>query len=79
MVTDKWAEFLGWRGITPGDECQECGGTGWITYGSRATYWGGIGGAAMTPGVCNKCWGSGSRSIIWPSHKLLRTGLRQGT
>lgn len=79
MATEKWNEFLKWRGIEPGDECLMCDGTGWVTYGSTATYWGGVGRAAMTPGACNKCWGSGRRSVIWPSHKLLRTGPRQGT
>lgn len=48
-----WA--LRWRGIEPGEECPECGGSGWIVYGSTATYMGGIGGAAMTPGACNVC------------------------
>lgn len=69
-----WA--LRWRGIEPGEECPECGGSGWIVYGSTATYMGGIGGAAMTPGACNVCWGSGRRDTIWPSHKAMRLSAR---
>lgn len=49
--------------------CPRCFGDGWIAYGSTATYHGGMGGAAMTPGVCDKCWGSGLEHTIWPSHK----------
>jgi len=58
---------LEWRGIdTP---CTKCGGTGYVVYGSTATFWGGIGGQAMTKDVCNKCWGSGDMHRPWPSHK----------
>ena len=58
---------LEWRGID--SPCPTCTGTGYIVYGSTSTYWGGIGGAAMTKGVCNKCWGSGDSEVTWPSHK----------
>ena len=58
---------LEWRGID--SPCPTCLGTGYIVYGSTSTYWGGIGGAAMTKGVCNKCWGSGDSEVTWPSHK----------
>ena len=65
---DDFAErFLDWRGVD--DPCKACGGTGYLVYGSTSTYWGGIGGAAMTKGVCNKCWGSGEKDRPWPSHK----------
>ena len=63
-----WA--LDWRGIeTP---CPECGGSGVKTYGSTATWHGGVGGQAMTMGVCDKCWGSGDKHHPWPSHRLLK-------
>ncbi len=58
---------LEWRGIEY--PCPKCGGSGYIVYGSTSTYWGGIGGAAMTKGVCNQCWGSGEEHRPWPSHK----------
>jgi hypothetical protein len=56
------ALFLEWRDISPKDACRECQGSGRKVYGSTAQWRGGIGGAAMTPGVCDACWGSGSAS-----------------
>jgi len=58
---------LAWRGVEPEDACPECDGSGKITYGSTATYRGGIGGQALTLDICNKCWGSGDRFRHWPS------------
>ena len=57
----QWA--LEWRDIeTP---CEQCGGTGRHTYGSTSTWRGGIGGCAMTSGVCDRCWGSGDEHRHW--------------
>lgn len=56
------ALFLEWRDIPPGDACRGCQGSGRKVYGSTSQWRGGIGGAAMTPGVCDACWGSGSAS-----------------
>lgn len=53
--------------IIEGDFCLECNGSGYKLYGSTATWRGGIGGQAMTTSVCDKCWGSGSKSKPWPS------------
>lgn len=53
--------------IEEGDFCPECNGSGYKLYGSTATWRGGIGGQAMTTSVCDKCWGSGSKSKTWPS------------
>lgn len=53
--------------IEEGDFCPECNGSGYKTYGSTATWRGGIGGQAMTTSVCDQCWGSGSKSNPWPS------------
>lgn len=39
--------------------CARCTGLGSRTYGSTTTWRGGIGGQAMKPDVCDKCWGSG--------------------
>lgn len=62
------SELLEWeRGIE--DPCKKCGGSGYIWYGSTSTYWGGVGGSAITKGVCDKCWGSGEENRPWPSHK----------
>ncbi len=59
------------RMIEPEDQCPACGGSGYVVYGSTATWRGGVGGQALTEGVCDKCWGSGNRHRPWPSHRLL--------
>lgn len=57
------------RGIAHHDAaCPQCSGSGIKLYGSTATWRGGIGGAAMTNDVCDKCWGSGTTNP-WPSHR----------
>ncbi len=57
-----YEQFLDWRGINPDydDVCPKCGGRGRRTYPSTATWHGGIGGQALTPDVCDECWGSGA-------------------
>ena len=61
--------LLSWRGLIDGEQCENCGGSGVVAYGSTATWRGGIGGAAMTNDVCDKCWGSGDKFKPWPSHR----------
>lgn len=53
--------FLQWRGIQPDDACVRCDGAGRISYSNTSTWRHGIGGQAITPGVCDACWGSGDR------------------
>lgn len=54
---ESFKEFLEIRGIdTP---CKACGGMGVRSYGCTSTWKGGIGGQMITPGTCDKCWGSG--------------------
>ena len=61
---------LDWRGIQDEEAvCNECSGSGVKSYGDTSTYHGGVGGQAITLGVCNHCWGSGNRYKPWPSHK----------
>ena len=63
----RWA--LEWRGVeTP---CRACGGAGSRTYGSTATWRGGVGGAAMTADVCDRCWGSGDEHGRWVDLRLM--------
>lgn len=50
---------LSWRDVQ--DPCENCQGSGKRLYGSTSTWRGGIGGAAMTTDVCDKCWGSGDK------------------
>lgn len=56
--------------------CIRCHGDGIRLYGSTATWRGGIGGAAMTYGVCNLCWGSGIKDKPWPSHREFEETLK---
>lgn len=58
-------KFAAWRNLEPDDVCLECSGSGVKTYGSTATWTGGIGGQVMTSAVCDQCWGSGSKSMPW--------------
>ena len=51
--------------------CERCGGYGSIVYGNTATWRGGIGGNALTAGVCDHCWGSGDADKPWPSWREL--------
>jgi len=55
--------------IDPEDFCEACGGSGYQTYGSTATWRGGVGGQSMTTDVCCECWGSGDKHRPWPSHR----------
>lgn len=52
--------------------CQGCQGAGERVYGSTATWRGGIGGAAMTLGVCDTCWGSGDSAHPWENLRKLQ-------
>lgn len=59
-----WIEFNG-------RACGACMGLGIRSYSSTATWRSGCGGQAITPGVCDQCWGSGSADRPWPSHRML--------
>jgi len=75
---DEWyALFLEYRGINPDYDkvCPDCGGSGCKVYGSTSTWHGGIGGQAITSGVCNKCWGSGKINSPWANLKQLENKL----
>lgn len=59
---------LDWRGID--DPCSICGGSGVRAYSATSTWrGGGVGGQAITSGVCDTCWGSGDRNQPWQSHR----------
>jgi hypothetical protein len=51
--------LLGAVRLVLGVGCPRCGGVGRKSYGSTATWRGGIGGQAITEGVCDGCWGTG--------------------
>jgi hypothetical protein len=63
-------DFLRWRQIEA--PCETCHGSGGRVYGSTATWRGGMGGAAMTYDVCDRCWGSGDRGSPWTDLRRLR-------
>lgn len=61
-------DFLDWRNIIPGNQCDECGGAGGYFYANTATWRrAGVAGQAITYDVCDKCWGSGDKTRPWPS------------
>ena len=63
----QWLEQM--RGIE--SRCSRCDGFGCRAYGSTTTWRGGIGGQAITGGVCDKCWGSGDESRPWMNLRRL--------
>lgn len=71
-MTEDYERFLSWRGIDPGSECDKCHGRGSRVYPSTAVFWGGIGGASMTRGLCDVCWGSGDKHRTWTDLKKWR-------
>lgn len=54
------------------EPCTRCNGTGSLLYSSTATWRGGMGGAAMTRDVCDRCWGSGDLARPWTDLRRLR-------
>ena len=71
------AMLLDWRGIEPGRECRDCGGSGVKAYANTATWHNAaIAGQAITNDVCDSCWGSGDRTRPWANlRNLLRRGV----
>lgn len=66
-----YERFLEARGVeTP---CKRCSGLGTRTYGSTATWHGGIGGQMITTSVCDKCWGSGDEGRPWRSWREIES------
>lgn len=66
-------ELLGFSHIISGVACPECEGSGYKVYGSTAGWAGGIGGQAITTGVCDCCWGSGRSDRKFGDLRKLRT------
>lgn len=69
----EYDRMLAWRDLDreANDICKACGGSGMLVYGSTSTWRGGIGGSAMTRGVCDKCWGSGDIAKPWTNLRNL--------
>lgn len=64
-----WGDFLRLRGLRYAKLCNDCKGLGVMCYGHGSTWRGGMGTAAMTYDVCDKCWGSGDAEHPWPSQR----------
>lgn len=64
-----YERFVLIRGIE--ELCEECSGSGIKMYPSTAQWSGDIGGAAITKGICDKCWGSGDKNNPWLNLKSL--------
>jgi hypothetical protein len=59
MATRVHEYMLEMRGVE--EACETCRGSGVRSYGSTATWRGGIGGMAITQDTCDSCWGSGDK------------------
>ena len=66
--------LLGVAHILAGIGCKKCGGQGERTYPSTALWRGGIGGAAMSVGTCDRCWGTGRTDKIGPDLRRMWEG-----
>ncbi len=69
MTPETFQQFLDWRDIRT--VCEGCHGSGHLLYGNTSTWRGGIGGASMTSGVCDHCWGSGDADNHWTDLRKL--------
>jgi hypothetical protein len=65
-----WMDMCAMRNI--GSPCPKCSGYGVRTYASTATWMGGVGGQALTSGICDSCWGSGDTNRPWLNLRELR-------
>ena len=54
-----WADLIEQR-IGESAPCSKCRGLGVRAYSSTAIWRGGVGGQAITGGICDACWGSGT-------------------
>jgi hypothetical protein len=54
-----------------GVACQECRGYGRRSYSSTSTWRGGMGGASITIGECDICWGTGRTDVTGPDLRMI--------
>lgn len=59
-----------------GVACKACDGYGQRAYTSTALWRGGVGGQAMTGGVCDKCWGTGRTDETGPDLRSMEAAAR---
>lgn len=75
MAEDLRALAHSLRGVA----CSTCSGYGRRMYSSTATWRGGMGGAAMTVSVCDKCWGTGRSDRSGPDLRKMEAALHDAT
>ena len=60
-----WEDLLAQRGVDPEAVCEACAGVGVRVYSNTSTWRKGVGGQAITSGICDVCWGSGDPEKPW--------------
>jgi len=70
-VSEWYQRMLQLRNINVDSVCVICHGYGTRVYSNTSTWRGGIGGQAMTTGICDQCWGSGDREHPWTDLRTL--------
>jgi len=71
MAIDAAERLLALAHYLAGVACTECGGLGKRAYSDTATVPGGVGGQAITEGMCDECWGTGRTDVTGPNLRRL--------
>ena len=72
VANGHYVRMLQLRSIELDDVCKICMGYGTRRYSNTSTWRGGMGGASITTGICDQCWGSGDRVHEWLNLRSLR-------
>lgn len=75
MTREELLQAMGFDNIC-NRPCDKCGGMGTRTYPSTAQWRGGIGGQALTEGMCDVCWGSGSKEWTGPDQRKIEAEMK---
>jgi len=54
-----------------GSRCERCKGTARLLYGNTSTWRHSMGGASITEGICEACWGTGRSDITGPDLRAI--------
>lgn len=65
------------RGIEPDEVCDKCHGMGVRSYSNTSLWRGGIGGQAISSGICDGCWGSGNKDKPWMNLRTMEVDMRR--
>ena len=50
-------------------QCKTCAGAGKRYYSNTSVWRGGMGGASITEGICDACWGTGRTDVTGPDQR----------